>query len=65
MDGVMRQAGMAVDLGDRTRQHRARGAVGAVDLGLDLHRRTAVERRRRLLDQLAVEHRFQMMVLAL
>ena len=65
MNGVMRQPGMPVDLCDLTRQHRAGGAVGVVDLFLDFHRRAAVERGLRLLDQAAVEHLLQMMVLGL
>ncbi len=65
LDGVVRQAGMAVDLGHRARQHRAGRAVGVVDLVLDLDRRAAVERGLRLLDQAAVEHLLQMMVLRL
>ena len=65
VDGVKRQPGMAVDLGDLARQHRAGGAVGVVDLFFDLHRRAAVERGLRLVDQAAVEHLLQMMVLGL
>src|SRR4029077_3387023 len=53
MDGVMRQPGMAVDLCYLTRQHRAGGTVGVVDLFVDLDRRAAVERGLRLLDQAA------------
>src|SRR6516162_5556300 len=44
MDGVVRKPRMAIDLGDRARQHRACAAVGVVDLGLDPHRRAAVQR---------------------
>src|SRR5882757_697297 len=39
LDGVVRQPVMAVDLRDRSRQHRARRTVGVVDLFLDLDRR--------------------------
>ena len=65
MDGVVRQAGMAVDLGHRAGQHGAGAAVGVVDLAVDLHRRAAVDRGLRLFDQGAVEHGLQMMVLLL
>ncbi len=56
---------MAVDVGDLAGQHRAGRTVGVVDLHLDLHGRAAVERSLRALDQLLVEHAFQMMVLLL
>jgi hypothetical protein len=62
---MVRQAGMAVDLRHRARQHRAGAAVGVVDLHVDLDRRAAVDRCLRLFDQRAVEHGFQMMVLRL
>src|SRR5262249_51165499 len=50
-DGVVGQARMAVDLRHPAREHRARRTVGVVDLGLDLHRRTAIKRGLRALDQ--------------
>ena len=56
---------MAVDFRHRAREHRARAAVGVVDLLLDLHGRAAVERGLGLVDQAAVEHGLQMMVLTL
>src|SRR5262249_3659160 len=64
-DRVMRQAGMAVDSGHFTGQHCASASVGVVDVGLDLDRRAAIKSRRSLLDELAVEHGLQMMVLQL
>src|SRR3979490_339102 len=65
LDGVMRQPAMAVDFRQRARQPRAGAAVGVVDLHLELDRRAAVDCGLRLFDQGAVEHGFQVMVLAL
>jgi hypothetical protein len=45
MDGVVRQAGMAVDFRDLARQHGADGAVRTLLIGISMpHRRAAVER---------------------
>src|SRR5262249_578062 len=65
VDGVLRQAGVAVALGDLARQHGARRAVDVADRGDDAHRRAAVERGLRLGDQPAVEDGVDLMVLRL
>ena len=65
MDGVVRQAGVAVALGDLAREHGAGGAVDVADRRADAHRRAAVERRLRLRDQLAVEDVVDLVVLRL
>ena len=63
VDGVVRQAAMAVTLGDLARQHRAGGAVGVLDRRDDAHRRAAIERGLRLRDQLAVENVVDLVIL--
>jgi hypothetical protein len=65
LNRIVRQAGMTVDFRHRAGQHRAGAAVGVVDLHLDSNRRAAVDRGLRLVDQGAVEHGLQMMVLFL
>src|SRR3984893_14476727 len=45
LDGVVWQAGMAVNLRHRAGEHRTGAAVGVVDLHLELDRRAAVDRR--------------------
>ncbi len=64
-DGVVRQAIVAVALGDFAGQHGAGGAVGIFDRQCDAHRRAAVERRLRLRDQLAVEDVVDLVILPL
>ena len=65
VDGAVRQAGVAVALGDFAGEHGAGGAVGVADRGLQAHRRAAVERGLRLRDQLAVEDVVDLVVLLL
>src|SRR5690606_35217745 len=65
MHGVIGKAGVAIDLGDLAREHRARGAVHAANRGLDPDRRAAVDGRARFRDQLAVEDLVDLVVLRL
>ena len=55
VDGVVRKAGIAVDARDFARQHGADGAIDAAHLGLQPHRRAALQRCGRARDQLLVE----------
>ena len=65
VDRVVRQAGVAVALGDLARQHGARGAVDIGDRQLERDRRLASRPRPALLDQRLVEHLAEIVVLRL
>ena len=64
-DGVLGQAGMAMRLGDGARQHGAGGAVGVADRKLDLDRLLLLDGRGGALDQIAIQHLVEVMVLRL
>ena len=64
-DGVVRQAVVAVALGDFARQHGAGGAVGVPDRQRHAHRRAVFERGLRLRDQLAVDDVVDLVILLL
>ena len=64
-DGVVRQAVVAVALGDLAGQHGAGGAVGVPDRQTHSHRRAALERGLRLRDQLAVDDVVDLVILLL
>ena len=62
-DGIVRQAVMAVTLGDLAGEHGAGGAVGVGDRQAQPHRRAALERGLRLRDQLAVDDVVDLVIL--
>ena len=64
MDGIVRQAGVAITAGDFARQHGAAGAVDVDDGRLDLNLLALFEGRLGLFDQLVVECLLEAMVLA-
>ena len=64
-DGVLGQAGMAITLGDLARQHGAGGAVQVPDRQVELDRLLLLDRLAGKLDQLAVEHLVEAVVLPL
>ena len=63
VDRIVGKPGMAVLFGDHARQHRAGGAIDALDRALDAHRRARRDGRGRLFDQRAVEHMLKIVVL--
>ena len=65
MDCVVRQAPLAISLGNLAREHRACGTVDALDPRFDLYRCAFFKRCTRLFDQCAVEYRIKMMILPL
>ena len=64
-DGVLGQAGMAIALGDLARQHGAGGAVQVPDRQIELDRLLLLDRLAGKLDQLAIEHLVEAVVLPL
>ena len=62
-DRVLGQAGMAIALGDLAGQHGAGRAVQVADREVELDRLLLLERRPAQLDQLAVEHLVELVVL--
>src|SRR4051812_46348497 len=63
VDGAVGQPFVAVTLGDLAREHRARGAVGVLDRGLDPYRRAAIECGLCLGEQPAVEDGMDLVIL--
>ena len=63
VDRVVGKPGMAVLLRDHARQHRAGGAVDALDRALDAHGLSRLDGGGRLCDERAVEHMLQIVVL--
>ncbi len=54
---------MSVPLGDFARQHGADGAIDIADRRVDLHRLALRQSRHRRLDQLAIQHMLQSVIL--